>query len=214
MMPTPQAPSGVTDLSPNVPRVNDKRALQQYADAVIENSQGTITGVSWVGGNAILYEFGMDHENRDEGEMEELLTQVIENHTSIDTDAYENFYKVGDRYFALKFGAGASIVEVTEWFKKHVPIVKPLASGETAMESEIQNICRLAGITEEEESGLSRGAQMIVQHTLDAVQDLDEMGGVTSLSDYVRAMETLIAELTKRRDVAADRINTEGDQHF
>lgn len=92
-----------------------------------------------------------------------------------------------------------------------------------AAESEFADLRRRAGITEvaytnrpggpviDKESGLSMGAKQVVSRTLDTVQDLDEMGGSDSRSDYIKAMGILIQELTKRRDTAAHLLRTDGE---
>ena len=82
------------------------------------------------------------------------------------------------------------------------------------MESSLKDLQRRAGIVEDESPQMlvSKAAQMIVSDAMNIIQNLDEIGGSETRSDYVNAMNIMIKELTKRRDTAAHMIKVDGDR--
>jgi hypothetical protein len=50
----------------------------------------------------------------DEATATEQLEQLVEN-TSIDSESYDSFYKVDNRFFHLSCGAGRCIIENTDY---------------------------------------------------------------------------------------------------
>ena len=57
----------------------------------------------------------------------------------------------------------------------------------------------------------STTAQRIIDATMDAVDQADELGGVESLEEYARMMMVISDELRMRARNAIDRLIKEGD---
>jgi hypothetical protein len=83
-----------------------------------------------------------------------------------------------------------------------------------AAEAAMADLKRRAGIITENDTPqmlVSRGAQSVIDDAMNIIQNLDEIGGSESRSDYINAMNILIRELTKRRNTAAHMLKTDGD---
>ena len=81
------------------------------------------------------------------------------------------------------------------------------------MDNDLKDIRRRAGIVENDNPQMlvSKGAQMVITDAMNVIQNLDEIGGSENRSDYINAMNILIAELTKRRDTATQMRQTDGN---
>lgn len=126
--------------------MNEK--LKRYAQKVIQH--GGVANVWVLNGNDIqglLYELVLDVKQLPEDEAGEAIIDFIESHTAIQSDLakIDTYYKSGDRYFRLAFGAGASVIDVTHAFEV-MPKSTLVASADNSDDAEIQDIRRRAGV--------------------------------------------------------------------
>lgn len=116
----------------------------------------------------------------------EIMFSELLNANEFDPEEVEDMLahlKAGKPYWS---GGGAA----PEWG------IEPI-KGQQMESDELSELRRRAGITENAQ-GLGPGGQMIYQSVMHAVQDAEEMGGVSSSMEYEALMMAIIDELESR----------------